>query len=137
MTDKVKTNIKKIIKVILLVIVIVLFAVFIAVKITNKKQNKPTFIFGHAVLWVETGSMEPTIPTRSYISVKASDGNNLNEGTVITFICQDTSSQVYGQLVTHRIVGITDDGNGYYTQGDNNSVKDSWVVNKSDVSLNP
>ena len=114
----------------MLIVVCVLAAIIVSM--VNKRQNKPTFIFGYAVLRVETESMEPTISAKSYILVKKRDGADISVGTVITFICEDKSSAVYGNLITHRVAGVTE--NGYKTKGDNErSVIDPWTVSDSAV----
>ena len=110
-------------------VLILLIAVFLFVR--GKKQE-PTFIFGHSFLWVETGSMSPTIEEKSYILVKRSDGTGLQVGDVIVFVCRDASQPVYGSLITHRITEVTDEG--YRTKGDNIlSAEDPWTVAPGDV----
>lgn len=123
-------KIKKIVGTALFVLV-VLFVLFAAVVGTiNRARNKPTFLFGHALLWVETGSMEPSIPSRSYVLVREYLGESLETGTVITFTCTDPSSAVYGETITHRIVEVTTEG--YRTKGDNGN-PDTWTVKSQDV----
>lgn len=114
------------------IVVIVVLLVLVVVSLAGKKSGRPTFIFNRAVLWVETGSMEPTIETRSFVSVVKSDGQNLSVGDVITFVCNDKSQAVYGLLVTHRIETVVD--GGYKTKGDSAAnVTDPWVVSPDDV----
>lgn len=114
------------------IIAIIVIAVLLLVVCTfiNRRHGRPTFIFGYSVLWVETGSMEPAIPERSYVLVKKSDGANLKPDDVITFKCEDTTSLVYGELITHRIVEVTE--SGYKTKGDA-SAPDKWTVSPSSV----
>lgn len=123
-------NLKKILGVVALVVVVALVAIAAVTTVINRRKNKPTFFFGYAMLWVETGSMEPTIDARSYIWVKQSDGQALTENTVITFVCQDQTSAAYGYLITHRITEVT--AEGYKTQGDA-SAPDPWTVSAQDV----
>ncbi len=116
----------KIVSVIMWIIVaIVLVAVFVKL-ISNKKNGRPSFVFGYSLLWVETGSMEPTINTKSFILVKETDGQNISKGTVITFICKDESMAVYNQLITHRVINDVSVDGYYKTKGDNNTYEDSW-----------
>lgn len=114
-------------------VVTALLALFVAGFISNRVKGKPMFVFGYSWIWVETGSMENTIPARSYILIKApDDAAHLEKGTVITFTCNDKSSEVYGQYVTHRIDEVVADG--YKTKGDNViSVQDKWTVHPEDV----
>lgn len=114
----------------IIAIIVALVLLVVVCTFINRSHGKPTFIFGGAVLWVETGSMEPCIPERSYVFVKKSNGANLNVGDVITFKCEDETSPVYGELITHRIVEVTE--NGYKTKGDA-SAPDKWTVSPSSV----
>lgn len=123
-------KIKKAVGAVAMVAAILAAIAFAATTVINRKQNKPTFVFGYSIMRVETGSMEPTIPAKSYVIVKKSDGVGLKEGTTITFVCSDETSSVYGRLVTHRIVEITDDG--YRTKGDAAAI-DDWTVSPKDV----
>lgn len=110
-----------------LIAVAAVFAVF-----AGRTKDKPTFVFGRTFLWVKTESMETTIPARSYILVKKTDGKGLEKGEVIVFRCNDASSPVYGSLVTHRIYEVTE--NGYKTKGDNVlSSVDPWTVKEDEV----
>lgn len=127
---KIGNKIKKTIYIIALgAIVVSLISVFI-ISILNRTKKAPAFVFDRAMLWVETESMEPTISSRSYILVKRSDGKNLKEGEIITFICDDPASSVYGNLVTHRIV--SKENGGYKTRGDN-SMPDLWTVSEENI----
>lgn len=96
----------------------------------GRQSNRPVFWFGHTVLWVETGSMEPSIPERSYILVKDAEDCEVSEGDVITFLCTDETSPAYGYLITHRVIGQS--AEGYRTQGDN-SQPDTWTVSETDL----
>lgn len=104
-------------------------AVFLLVR---GKSKEPIWFFGHSFLWVETGSMQPTIEAKSYIMVRRADGLTPAPGDVIVFTCRDSSSPVYGSLITHRIVAKTE--NGYRTKGDSTlSAEDPWTVAREDV----
>lgn len=122
---------KKIVKIVVFAIIVCLVATYVAVSFLNRKNNRPTFVFGSALLWVETGSMEPTIEAKSYIAVKKYDGGELNVGDVIVFVCKSNDPQINGQLVTHRIEKIENDG--YITKGDASAVIDEWVVSEGDI----
>lgn len=130
-----KKGLAKIRRVIGVFFAVAFFILIVAMPIASfltHRENKPLFLFGYALLWVRTGSMEPTIPARSYILVKASDGENLEERTIITYYCRDKASPVYGSLLTHRIVAV--DETGYRMQGDNPaSHTERLAVNSADV----
>ena len=99
------------------ILVILAAATFVVI---SGKNGKEPFIGGHCVMWVETGSMNPTIPERSYILVKKADPGEVKRGDVIVFISDDPS--IKGQRNVHRVVGITEDENGnrlFTTKGDN------------------
>lgn len=127
---KVLCNIKKVFGIAIGVLIAALCIAAVLTSLLNKERNRPNFLFDRSVLWVETGSMEPYIPERSYILVKKSDGSDIDVGDVITFVCNDSTSPVYGSLVTHRVTDIVD--GGFRTQGDNSN-PDTWVVSNSDV----
>ena len=127
---KIGSKIKKIIYIIALGAVVASFVSVFIISVLNRTNKEPAFVFGRAMLWVETESMEPAISSRSYILVRRSDGKNLKEGDIITFICGDPSSSVYGNLVTHRITSKAD--GGYRTQGDN-SMPDLWTVPEENI----
>ena len=68
-------------------------------------------------------SMTPTIEVNGLLLIDKTPFSELKVGDIIVF---DTVQ--YG-LVGHRI--ITDLGNGFRTQGDNNKVADNWIVTES------
>lgn len=109
------------------------FVLFCAVfLLVRGRGGQPTYLFGHSFLWVETASMQPTIEEKSYIMVKKAGEPAPMPGDVIVFTCKDSTSPVYGSLITHRIVEVTE--NGYRTKGDNPmSAVDPWTVAREDV----
>lgn len=127
---KKNVSIKKVVGNVLIALVILLLLLTVAVTVINKKENKPTFVFGYALLWVKTGSMEPTVPVKSYILVKAYDKSGVKEGDIVTFICNDPTSPVYNGMITHRIFSVTDEG--YRTKGDN-SAPDKFIVKDDEI----
>ena len=91
------------------------------------------FVFNRAVVRITTGSMEPFIPTDSYIVVRrvsAREAKELQVDQIITFTVR--SGDIKGQLNTHRIVGVDENG-CYITQGDYNGKRDDDVVAPEDV----
>lgn len=126
---KILKKIKKAATAITAVLIIALVCVALITSLVNRKNGRPTFIFGYSMLYVETGSMEPAIPEKSYILTKKYDGA-VDIGDVITFVCSDASSEVYGKLITHRVIEITE--SGYKTNGDN-SMPDTWTVRSDDI----
>lgn len=94
------------------------------------RQETPSF-FGYSVLYIKSGSMEPSIMTGDIIVVKRTDPDDLSVGDVITF---ETRIEAGGTsvltTVTHRIVGAEGVGEDrtFTTRGDANNVDDAWVV---------
>ena len=108
----------------LLLALILFSAAFLAFR---GKQSRPTFVFDRTFLWVETESMEPTIDGRSYVMVKKYKGEKIGVGDIIVFECPDESSPIYGSLIIHRVIEVTDEG--YRTKGDSEkSLADTWTV---------
>lgn len=123
-------KIGRLLRVVVPTILLILLLLFVLTSSLNRRADRPTFLFGHALFWVETGSMEPSIPAKSYILVKSSDGEDIAEGAVITYICRDSASPVFGRMVTHRVVEVTSEG--YRTKGDA-SAPDTVLVSAEDV----
>lgn len=98
----------------------------------QKKSGQPIFFLGRSFMWVETGSMQPTIPEKSYILTREMEDTDPQVGDIIVFLCRDSSSEIYGSYVTHRITAQTDEG--YKTQGDSPlSMADPWTVDRADI----
>lgn len=130
MSEKKKKS--KIVDVIFWIVMALVAVALLCVVFLGKQSDRPTFLFGKVMLWVETESMDPTIEAKSYISVRQTDGKNLKVGDIITFVCRDQTQPTYGKLITHRIVEVTADG--YKTKGDNKlSNVDPWTVATDDV----
>ena len=78
-------------------------------------------LMGWSPTVVSTGSMQPSINAGDVVMTEAADPDTVfDEGTVVTF--EDPLRD--GELVTHRVVAINDDGT-YRTRGDGNDVSDS------------
>jgi signal peptidase len=92
-------------------------------------------VLGQPVLlsFVETDSMEPTLhPGDGFIAVPQPIGGDIEPGDVVVYRAEVMHG---GGLVTHRVVGQTDDG--YITQGDANPFRDQQggepIVTEEDV----
>lgn len=95
-------------------------AVFTASSVSQKVQGaKIPMICGWGNALVLTGSMEPTIPARSWVIIHATD--ELEVGDVISYQEADTQMPV-----THRIRQIS--GNYIITQGDANNASDNPIT---------
>ena len=75
---------------------------------------------------IETGSMEPTLPTKSIVLIH--EQPSYEKGEVITFHADK------GEVVTHRLIDFNDDSS-YVTKGDANPTPDVWddPIEKKDV----
>ncbi len=83
--------------------------------------------FGIKTFIIVSGSMEPFLNIGDIIFVETADEKELEENDIISF--REGES-----IVTHRIIGITDDEEPkYVTKGDNNNVKDSNEVDYKDI----
>ncbi|MHB1491705.1 MAG: signal peptidase I [Cellulomonas sp.] len=76
----------------------------------------------YKVYVVHTGSMSPTIPSRSAVVVNA---GHYRVGQVATFTHN-------GELITHRLVARNADGT-LSTKGDGNSSNDPWTIAPASV----
>lgn len=79
-------------------------------------------VIPYRVFVVHTGSMSPTIPSRSAVVVHE---GSYRVGQTITF-------RVHGTVVTHRLIAIDVDGR-LHTKGDANRSPDPWTVGRADV----
>lgn len=120
---KQKGRLRRIIDGIVTVFLVLAAALLVFVMISAARGSIVS-IFGRSVLKVVTGSMEPTILTDDYIIIDRNATTNLSVGDIISFY--STDPQIAGMVVTHRIVGILDDGS-YLTRGDANTKNDDPV----------
>lgn len=109
---------------------IALTAILLFVILLSKASGKPVFIFNRSMMWVLTPSMETEIPEKSYILVESVNADAVEVNDVISFYSDDPS--IAGQLNTHRVIGIDQDGY-FITKGDNNIAADTYSVNPDNV----
>jgi len=107
-------------------IFLALIIVLIAFLFINKLLNRPAFLFHKSIAWVITESMEPEISRQSYILVEQVDSSEIKEGDVILFYSDDPSLQ--GNINTHRVVKVLDNGTEFVTKGDNNAIEDQYTA---------
>lgn len=88
-------------------------------------------IGGHHVLWVRSNSMEPVIPTSSYISCKDVKAEDVKVGDIITFVSDDPS--IKGMLNTHKVKEIVPETGEFITYGINNPSQDAYKVKPENV----
>ncbi|MBM7654817.1 signal peptidase I SipW [Neobacillus cucumis] len=100
--------------------------------ITSKiSGGTPTF-FGHEILTVLSGSMEPNIQTGSIISVTPMTKiKGLKKGDIITYKAVDAPNT----LITHRIIKVqkSNESLQFFTKGDNNDGLDTFPVPAANI----
>lgn len=93
----------------------ILFILLIALAGVSQLAGQP------AILFVETGSMSPTIETNDgFIAIPKVIADNPEPDDIVVFEAQEIGG---GGITTHRVVDVTDDGR-YVTKGDNNPFTD-------------
>lgn len=87
-------------------------------------------IGGFMMFRVVTGSMEPTMSIGSLLITQQVDIASIQLDDIVCFRTYD--SQIYGSVVTHRVVDILQDPAGILlqTKGDANTVADGYYVSK-------
>lgn len=86
---------------------------------------------GFMMFRVVTGSMEPTIPVGALLLTRQVDIESIRVDDIICFRTQ--VSEIWGKIVTHRVVGITQSEFGgllLETKGDANLVADGYFVDQ-------
>lgn len=128
-----KKVIGKIINVLL--VCLILFAVGVLLLVGyNAKSGKATTVFGYGFMAVQTGSMLPDYPIGTVIVIKETEPDELENNDVITFYT--SNPQLGNMIVTHRIIEITDDGDGTYsytTKGDANDLPDEYMAESEKI----
>lgn len=104
--------IKRILKNTVLVILIIILLYVCYAKYIRK--DAVVKIGGYGILIVLTNSMEPMIQEKELIIIKEKEAYELND--IVTYC------DLYGTLITHRIVQMDEDS--FMARGDNNSVVD-------------
>ena len=90
-------------------------------------------IFGCSVFRVVSDSMEPAIPVGALIISKETDIEKIEVGDIICF--RSMESYMNNQIVTHRVVGITEKNGdiALRTRGDSNNSEDGFYVIRSNL----
>ena len=129
--NKLAPNRKKLILNVLYTILMVILGALVITLVIGRLQNKITFIFDRAVVWILSDSMEEQIPAQSYILVEKVDAADVKVDDVIVFYSDDPS--LNGALNTHRVLEIVGDNEEFVTKGDNNLVADSYTAKADKV----
>lgn len=114
----------------LLVTVMLVFAVALCLyTVIQVMSHGYVNLGGFMMFRVVTGSMEPTIPVGALLVTRQVDIHTIELGDIICFRTQ--ASEIWGQIVTHRVVGIEQTPLGTLlleTKGDANLVADGYYV---------
>jgi signal peptidase len=131
---KQKSKVMSTITTILSYVIMAILAVIIVITIIAKVNNKVPSIFGYSILKIQTGSMDMTIPTGSYIVVKKVSPEDVKVGDIITFYSDDPA--ISGMPNTHRVIGIKTGEDGrliFQTKGDNNAIEDKYPADEESL----
>lgn len=114
------TILNKVIFFIIILLVVVSFSWWGGSFVKAHGQPSETYLNGIKPSFVISNSMEPNIMTNALILVEQVPFESLKLGDIIMY-----HTDKYG-MVVHRIIEKVDIG--YITKGDNNPLKDNWVV---------
>lgn len=113
----------------LIVLLAVSMMIFTVISVTTFNRNDRK-LFGYKMYIVNSDSMAATdFDAGSLIFVKEVAPSSLQEGDIITFMSQNTSS--FGETITHKIRKLTTDaeGNpGFITYGTTTDTDDETIV---------
>lgn len=105
------------------VISAVMIVSYLVTGITTGKES----VLGYRILWVRTGSMEPSIMAGDFVIARAVNDMDVDIGDIAVYRKKDPSGKPTRFRIIHRIIAITDEGN-YIFKGDNNSLPDKDEV---------
>lgn len=130
-TENWKKIVKKIISAFWILFTAAVLLVLLNVATAKFNQQVPQ-IGGYSIFRITSGSMEPTIPTGTYILVKDVEAKEIQKGDIITFYSTDPT--IRGLPNTHRVISKplrTSKGLIFQTRGDANYVNDNYFVAES------
>ena len=122
--NKRKENVKIAKKVIEIIAIILIYNI-ILIALSSANKISVVNILGYKSYIIKTNSMEPTISINDVVITKKVKKEKIKKGDVITFL-QD------GEVITHRITQIEDNGN-YTTKGDNNNIEDTFKITYENI----
>jgi len=112
-----------------------LIVVLIIYLAASQIMGRVPFICNRAVLHIVSGSMEPLIPTDTYVLIEKTSPDEVEVGDIITFYSRDES--IYGYPNTHKVIQVVGEGENlqFQTQGVNentNTQPDNTLVERED-----
>lgn len=118
----------------LITVLLVMAVGFCLYTVIQVLSNGYVNIGGFMMFRVVTGSMEPTIPVGALLLTKEVEIETVAVNDIVCFRTQ--VSEIWGKIVTHRVVGITGSELGgilLETKGDANLVADGYFVDSSNL----
>lgn len=105
-------------------------AVLLLAVVSFLAQAYPALVGADHAYIVQSGSMEPSIPTGSVVFVTETDAESISTGDVVTY--QKRGNEV---PITHRVVDIkrNDESMRLITKGDANENRDTEPVYRSEI----
>ncbi len=106
-------------------ILVVLLIALIIFLVANQVAGRVPMLFGRAIVRIQTGSMEPEIPTGAYILLRPASPEDIKPDDIITFYSDDPV--ILGKPNTHRVLEVagSEGERRFVTKGDANPIKDS------------
>lgn len=117
-----------------LITIVLIFAVALCVYIVFQLITSGQAGIGdYRMFRVVTGSMEPTMSVGTLLVAKSADIADIGINDIVCFRTYD--SQIYGSVVTHRVVDIVQDAGGILlqTKGDANPIADVYYVSQENL----
>ena len=111
-----------------LCIVIIVLAVAILFSVVTTPKGQPPQFLGFSGFRVLTGSMEPAVPTDSFVLVKTCNASEIRVNDIISFYSPDETLR--GAVNTHRVIAIGEENGQIFftTKGDANLIEDKLPV---------
>lgn len=128
-SDKKERNkVFKTISNIVFAVFMMIMAFLIFVTAQSKLTGQEPSLFGYRMYIVDSGSMIPTLPVDSMIIVNEVTAAEIEKDDIVTYYAGSGETRV-----THRVVRILEDGEGFITRGDANNTEDPSVLEKDRI----
>ena len=124
MKEKKKIKISDIIVDILLALALIVLGMSIFIAFKFKENPEDAYLFGYKPVYILTGSMEPTLREKGICIVEKTTYDDVDVGDIVMYTIED-------KTITHRIVEKTEEG--IRTKGDNNNVKDAYLLQEDNI----
>lgn len=114
-----------------IIVMALLLFIIISCAYTAQTHGIPNFL-GYHFAYIPTESMVPTIQPGT-LCLQSTDTKNLQIGDIVTYVRLNEDGSMPNTTVTHRIVGVNDDGT-YILKGDNNQTADTLPVSNGQIA---